>query len=53
MLVGGELFAVRTEFRVSVPNRHIAKNLIVGPVLLEDVDDMLDGLPAVNLERQF
>ena len=42
VLVGGDLFAERTQIRVAIAGRYIAEHLVVSPVFLDDVNDVLE-----------
>src|SRR5688572_29506734 len=43
VLVRGHLSSKDTQTRVAVPLWQIAEHLIIGAVLLDDIDDVLDG----------
>ena len=52
MFVGRDVGAVEREGRIAVADLQIAENLIVGAVLFDHVDDVLDGiLAAGELDR--
>ena len=42
VVIGGDVGTEHAQLRAPVPPRQVAENLIVGAVLLDDVDDMLD-----------
>ena len=42
VVVGRDFFAEQTQARIAVALRHVAKDLVIGAVLLDDVNAMLD-----------
>jgi hypothetical protein len=51
MLVGSDLLAEEDEFGVAVGVRDVAEDLVVGAVLFDDVDDVLDGAGLADALR--
>ena len=51
MMVRRHPFREQAERWVAVPLRHVAEDLIVGPVLLDDVDDVLNRARGAGEER--
>ena len=51
MLVGCDGFPVHAQRRIAIARFQVAKNLVIGTVLFDDIDDVLDGILAC-LERK-
>ena len=51
VVVGRDLAAEQAQARVAVALGDIAEDLVVGAVLLDDVDDVLDGRAGAHLAR--
>ena len=55
VLVGSNLFAIHRDARIAVANplagcvSHVAHHLVVGSVLLDDVEDVFDWAISANL----
>ena len=43
MLIGGVFFSEQDQIRIPVTLSYVTQDLIVGPVLLDDVKDVFDG----------
>ena len=50
-LIGDHVFRVGVERGLAVPLAQIAEHLIVGAILLDDVDDVLDGRAVAGAQR--
>ena len=51
MMVRRDALGEQAERRVAVPLRHVAEDLIVGPVFLDDIDHVGDGTGSSGEER--
>src|ERR1019366_3729678 len=46
MLVGRNGFPIHAQRRIAIARLEVTKNLIIGTILFDDIDDVLDGILA-------
>jgi hypothetical protein len=51
VMVGRDVLAENAQLRVAVALLHVAEHLIIGPVLLDDIDDVLEHARLAMTQR--